>query len=68
MVLISQQKCPEARLLLTGRKHYTSHNMLAVVDLDMKFTYVLAEWEGSAHDATILSNGLERPDGLKFRV
>ena len=29
-----------------GRKHYTSQNVLAVVDFDLKFTYVLAGWEG----------------------
>ena len=34
-----------------GRKHYTSQNVLAVVDFEMRFTYVLAGWEGSAHDA-----------------
>ena len=39
--------------------------MLADVDFDMKFTYVLAGWEGSAHDATILTDALERSDGLK---
>ncbi|XP_071681742.1 protein ALP1-like [Lolium perenne] len=32
-----------------GRKYYTSQNVLAVVDFDMRFTYVLAAWEGSAH-------------------
>ena len=36
-----------------GRKHYTSHNMLATVDLDLKFTYVLACWEGSADGESI---------------
>ena len=38
--------------------------MLAAVDFDLKFTYVLAGWEGSAHDATILADALERSDGL----
>jgi hypothetical protein len=47
-------------------KHYTSQNVLAVVDFEMRFTYVLARWEGSAHDATILAYSLERPDGLQF--
>ena len=40
-------------------------NVLAAVDFDLKFTYVLAGWEGSAHDATILADALERQDGLK---
>jgi hypothetical protein len=48
-----------------GRKHYTNQNVLADVDFDMRFTYVLAGWEGSTHDATILPDGLERADGLK---
>ncbi|XP_071679970.1 protein ALP1-like [Lolium perenne] len=48
------------------RKHYTSQNMLADVDFDMRFTYVLAGWEGSAHDASILADSLSRPDGLQI--
>nr|XP_051211948.1 uncharacterized protein LOC127329477 [Lolium perenne] len=49
-----------------GRKHYTSQNVLATVDFEMRFTYVLAGWEGSAHDASILSDCLSRPDGLQI--
>ncbi|XP_051216321.1 protein ALP1-like [Lolium perenne] len=52
-------------LAYRGRKHYTNQNVLAVVDFDMKFTYVLSGREGSAHDATILADSLERADGLK---
>lgn len=48
-----------------GRKHYTTQNVLAAVDFDLKFTYVLAGWEGSAHDALILADTLEREDGLR---
>jgi hypothetical protein len=48
-----------------GRKHYTSQNVLAAVDFDLKFTYILAGWEGSAHDALILADAIERDDGLK---
>jgi len=29
---------------------------MAAVDFDKKFTYVLASWEGSAHDALILAD------------
>ncbi|EMS53107.1 hypothetical protein TRIUR3_33898 [Triticum urartu] len=49
-----------------GRKHYTSQNVLVVVDFDLKFTYVLAGWEGSSHDANILSDNISRPDGINI--
>jgi hypothetical protein len=41
------------------------HNILDVVDFDLRFIYVLAGWEGSTHDALILADSLEREDGLK---
>ena len=53
------------RVALLGRKHITTQNILAAVDFDLRFTYVLAGWEGSAHDALILADALEREDGLK---
>jgi hypothetical protein len=37
---------------------------MAAMDFDLKFTYVLAGWEGSAHNALILANALERNDGF----
>jgi hypothetical protein len=46
------------------RKHCTTQNVLVAVNFDLKFTYVLAGWEGSAHDALILADALERTDGL----
>ena len=48
-----------------GRKGVTTQNVMAAVDFDLKFTYVLAGWEGSAHDAIILADTLERDDGLR---
>jgi hypothetical protein len=53
------------RPVFMGRKHTTTQNMLATVDFDLRFTYVLAGWEGSAHDARILADALERVDGLR---
>jgi hypothetical protein len=47
-----------------GRKHTTTQNVLAVVDWNLRFTYVLAGWEGSARDALIPGDALERPNGL----
>ena len=47
-----------------GRKHNPTQNVMAAVDFDLKFTYVLAGWEGSAHDALILADAIERGDGF----
>jgi hypothetical protein len=48
-----------------GRKNHPTQNVFAAVDFDLRFTYVLAGWEGSAHDALILADALERDDGLR---
>ena len=37
---------------------------MAAVGFDMKFTYVLAGWEGLAHDALILADAIERNYGF----
>ena len=47
-----------------GRKHNPTQNMMAAVDFDLKFTYVLASWEGSTHDALILADVVDRNDGF----
>jgi len=48
-----------------GRKPYPIQNVLEVVDFDLRFTYILVGWEGSAHDLTILRDVLQRPNGLR---
>jgi hypothetical protein len=50
-----------------GRKHYPTQNVLAAVDFDLRFTYVLAGWEGSAHDSFVLQDALSRPQTYKFQ-
>jgi hypothetical protein len=47
-----------------GRHKDHTQNVMAAVDFDMKFTYVLVGWEGSAHDALILADALERNGGF----
>lgn len=42
-------------------KGYTSQNVLAIVDFDMRFTYVVAGWEGSADDARVLNEAQINP-------
>ncbi|XP_071681217.1 protein ALP1-like [Lolium perenne] len=48
-----------------GRKTNTTQNVMAAVDFDLRFTYVLAGWEGTAHDALVLCDALERENGLR---
>jgi hypothetical protein len=47
-----------------GRKSNPIQNVMAAVSFDLKFTYVLAGWEGSTHDALILADAIERNDGF----
>ena len=49
-----------------GRKDGTIQNVLATITFDVKFSYVLAGWEGSAHDSRVLNDALSRPRGLKI--
>jgi hypothetical protein len=37
---------------------------MVAVNCDLLFTYVLAGWEGSAHDATVLGDAIDREDGF----
>ena len=45
-----------------NRKGHLSQNVLAVCDFDMQFTYVLAGWEGSAHDGSVLRDAIYQHD------
>lgn len=47
-----------------NRKGFLSHNVLAACGFDMAFHYILAGWEGSAHDGMVLKAAL----GQDFRV
>jgi len=48
-----------------GRKSFATQNVMAAVDFDLRFTYVLAGWEGTSHDALVLRDALECPNGLR---
>jgi hypothetical protein len=48
-----------------GRKSHPTQNVMAAVDFDLRFTFVMAGWEGTAHDALILRDALERENGLR---
>ncbi|XP_024030639.1 uncharacterized protein LOC112094304 [Morus notabilis] len=42
-----------------NKKGFFSQNVLGVCSFDMRFTYMLAGWEGSAHDARVLASATE---------
>jgi hypothetical protein len=44
----------------TGRKTYTTQNVLAVCDFDMRFTFVNAGWPGSVHDMRVFKSALDK--------
>ncbi len=48
------------------RKRNITQNVLGVCNFDMTFQYILAGWEGSAHDSRVLGDGKDQ--GLPFLV
>ena len=42
-------------------KGRTSQNVLCACDFDMRFTFVAAGWEATAHDNKVLENALVEP-------
>ncbi|KAJ3686392.1 hypothetical protein LUZ61_015556 [Rhynchospora tenuis] len=47
-----------------GRKEYPTQNILSACGFDLKFTYVLAGWEGTTSDSKIIKNALSRSNRL----
>jgi hypothetical protein len=44
----------------TGRKTYTSQNVLAICDFDMRFTFVVVGWPGSVHDMRVFKDAVDK--------
>ncbi|XP_020243516.1 uncharacterized protein LOC109821767 [Asparagus officinalis] len=61
-VKVSPTDAPKYR----GRKDHPTQNVLAACTFDLKFTYVLPGWEGTASDSRILKNALQRRFPLKI--
>ncbi|XP_065865652.1 protein ALP1-like isoform X2 [Euphorbia lathyris] len=61
-VKVSNTEAPRYR----GRKEYPTQNVLAACTFDLKFTYVLAGWEGTASDSRIIKHALSREFPLKM--
>ena len=49
-----------------GHKYGTTQNVLAAIGFDLKFTYVLVGWEGSAYDSRVLNDVFARPRGFSI--
>ncbi|XP_042023260.1 putative nuclease HARBI1 [Salvia splendens] len=60
-VLVSNEDKPRYRT----RKGHIATNTLAVCDTNLKFTYFLPGWEGSAADSRVLRDAINREDGLR---
>ena len=59
---------PQDQPRYRNRKGQLTQNVLAVCNFDMQFTYILAGWEGSAHDTAVWRNahyykGFKTPSG-----
>ena len=57
---------PEIQGRFHGRKDGTTQNVLVAISLDLKFTFVLAEWEDSAHDSRMLNDAFARSEGFSI--
>ena len=44
----------------TGRHGYTSQNVMAICDFDMRFTFVVAGWPGSVHDIRVFKDAIDK--------
>ena len=55
---------PEYVARFHGRKQWPSQNVLAACTFDLKFTYVLAGWEGLASDSRILTCAINKEYGI----
>ena len=57
---------PKIQGRFRGRKDGTTQNVLAAISFDLKFTYVLARWESSAHDSRVLNDAFARLGGFSI--
>ena len=57
---------PEIQGRFRGCKDGTTQNVLAAISFDLKFTYVFAGWEDSAHDSRVLNDAFARRGGFSI--
>ena len=47
-------------VLFIGRKWVTTQNIMAACSFDMQFIFVMAGWEGTAHDGWLFQYAIQR--------
>lgn len=51
---------PEEAPRYRNRKGHLTQNVLAACNFELEFSYILAGWEGSAHDGAVYRSGLHK--------
>ena len=52
---------PATKVLQHINRHgYSSQNVLAICDFDMRFTFAVAGWPGSVHDMRVFNDALRK--------
>ena len=57
---------PEIQGRFRGRKDGITQNVLVAISFDLKFTYVLVGWKGSAYDSRVLNDAFARSGGFSI--
>ena len=52
---------PREQVAYMNRHGQATQNALAICNFDMRFSYIYAGWEGSAHDARVSNGALTGP-------
>jgi hypothetical protein len=57
LLLVREDK----KILYIERKGIITQNVMAACDFDLLFTFIMAGWEGAAHDTRIFLDAIRRP-------
>jgi hypothetical protein len=59
-IAIKRLMSADQRVPWRCRKGFLAQNVMAAVDFNMNFLFILPGWEGSAHDSRVLKDALEK--------
>jgi len=54
--------------LFRGRKNECTHNVMAIWEFDMLFTFVYVGWEGTANDGRVFKDVVTGDNGLEWPI